>query len=140
MVVVSFSPAVLGWMCSGYTDMRFSAAGYFWQMINSGFTAANMLYLKVVMEKVKKYTSNGERLDEFSMVFYNNLLSLPLIFMVMVAQGELATLPEQKDLTNPAFLVVALLSSLVAFGISYVFLAAVLCSRGLLSPACSCRY
>ena len=109
-------------------------------MINSGFTAANMLYLKVVMEKVKKYTSNGERLDEFSMVFYNNLLSLPLIFMVMVAQGELATLPEQKDLTNPAFLVVALLSSLVAFGISYVFLAAVLCSRGLLSPACSCRY
>lgn len=32
------------------------------------------------MEKVKKYTSKGERLDEFSMVFYNNLLSLYVVF------------------------------------------------------------
>eukprot|EP00889_Picochlorum_renovo_P000670 jgi/Picre1/27700/NNA_000664.t1 len=88
-------------------------------MVNSGFTAANMLYLKVVMEKVKKYTSKGERLDEFSMVFYNNLLSLPLIFAVMVMQGELTTLPQQPDLTNPAFLIVAALSGLVSFGISF---------------------
>jgi GDP-mannose transporter len=110
---------VLSAVVGGFTDLSFSASGYFWQMVNSAFTAANMLYLKVVMEKVKKYTSNGERLDEFSMVFYNNLLSLPLIFIVMVMQGELTTLPQQTDLTNPAFLLVASLSGLVAFGISF---------------------
>lgn len=71
------------------------------------------------MEKVKGYTSTGERLDEFSMVFYNNLLSLPLIFGVMLLQGELATLPQQPDLYNPAFLVVASLTGLVSFGISF---------------------
>jgi GDP-mannose transporter len=110
---------VLSGVVGGMTDLAFSASGYFWQMVNSAFTAANMLYLKVVMEKVKKYTSNGERLDEFSMVFYNNLLSLPLIFVMMVMQGELSTLADQPDLTNPAFLIVAFLSGLVAFGISF---------------------
>jgi len=110
---------VISAVVSGYTDMTFSASGYFWQMINSGFTAANMLYLKVAMEKVKKYTSNGERLDEYSMVFYNNLLSLPLIFLVMWGRGELGIVWEQEDLHNPAFLIVAGLSGLVGFGISF---------------------
>ncbi len=110
---------VISAVVSGYTDMTFSASGYFWQMINSGFTAANMLYLKVAMEKVKKYTSNGERLDEYSMVFYNNLLSLPLIFLVMWGRGELGSVWEQEDLHNPAFLIVAGLSGLVGFGISF---------------------
>lgn len=114
MALMVLSAAVSGW-----TDMSFSASGYFWQMVNSAFTAANMLYLKVAMEKVKKYTSNGERLDEFSMVFYNNLLSLPLIFLVMAGQGELGILAEQEDLRNPAFLIVAMLSGLVGFGISF---------------------
>jgi GDP-mannose transporter len=110
---------VLSAVCGAFTDLAFNAAGYFWQIVNSAFTAANMLYLKVVMEKVKNYTSNGERLDEFSMVFYNNLLSLPLIFLVMVFQGELKTLPDQPDLYNPAFLFVASLTGLVGFGISF---------------------
>lgn len=110
---------VVSAVAGGFTDLSFSASGYFWQLVNNGFTAANMLYLKIVMEKVKKYTSTGKFLDEFSMVLYNNLLSLPLIFILMVMQGELTTIGEQKDLTNPAFLIVALLSGLVAFGISF---------------------
>lgn len=71
------------------------------------------------MEKVKAYTSNGEKLDEFSMVFYNNLLSLPLILILMIVQGELSTLPQQPDLYNPAFLAVASLTGIVSFGISF---------------------
>jgi GDP-mannose transporter len=64
-------------------------------------------------------TASGERLDEFSMVFYNNLLSLPLIFAVMVIQGELTALPHQPDLYNPKFLIVASLTGIVSFGISF---------------------
>ena len=71
------------------------------------------------MEKVKQFTSNGDRLDEFSMVFYNNLLSLPLIFAVMTAQGELQRLPHQPDLYNPRFLIIASLTGIVSFGISF---------------------
>lgn len=39
---------VLSAVVGGFTDLAFSASGYFWQMVNSGFTAANMLYLKYV--------------------------------------------------------------------------------------------
>lgn len=39
---------VLSAICGGFTDLSFSASGYFWQMVNSGCTAANMLYLKCV--------------------------------------------------------------------------------------------
>ena len=46
-------------LCSAVTDLSFSAAGYFWQIVNSALTAANMLYLKVVMEKVKAVTRSG---------------------------------------------------------------------------------
>jgi len=37
---------VLSAVCGAFTDLSFNAAGYFWQIVNSGFTAANMLYLK----------------------------------------------------------------------------------------------
>lgn len=113
---------VLSAICGAFTDLAFSPAGYFWAIVNSGFTAANMLYLKIVMEKVKAYTSNGEKLDEFSMVFYNNVLSLPLIFLMMVFRGELSIVLEQPDLYNPAFLIVATLSGIVGFAISFCVL------------------
>lgn len=35
-------------------------------------------------------TVNKQRLDEFSMVFYNNLLSLPLLGALVVAYGEVS--------------------------------------------------
>ena len=39
--------------------------------------------------QVVNVTANKTKLDEFSMVFLNNLLSLPLIFGLMVFYGEL---------------------------------------------------
>lgn len=56
------------------------------------------------------------------MVFYNNLLSLPLLLALMAAQGELSTVLEQPDLYNPRFLIVAGASGLVGFGISFCVL------------------
>ena len=37
---------VLSAVCGAFTDLAFNPSGYFWQIVNSGFTAANMLYLK----------------------------------------------------------------------------------------------
>jgi GDP-mannose transporter len=37
---------VLSALCGAFTDLAFNAAGYFWQIVNSAMTAANMLYLK----------------------------------------------------------------------------------------------
>ena len=53
--------------------------GYLWQLVNCLFTAGYSLYLRGTMDRVVALTVNKTKLDEFSMVFYNNLLSLPLI-------------------------------------------------------------
>ncbi len=63
-------------MCS---DMQ----GYAWQLVNCLFTAGYSLYLRGTMDRVVTLTANKTKLDEFSMVFYNNLLSMPLISALM---------------------------------------------------------
>lgn len=65
---------------------------------------------------------NKTRLDEFSMVFYNNLLSLPLISVLMWWYGELDSVLYEPALGNPMFLIAAMASALVAFGISFASL------------------
>jgi len=40
---------VLSAVCGAFTDLSFSTSGYFWQIVNSAFTAGNMLYLKYVV-------------------------------------------------------------------------------------------
>ncbi len=54
-----------------------------WQLVNCLFTASYSLYLRGTMDRVVTLTANRTKLDEFSMVFYNNLLSLPLIGVLM---------------------------------------------------------
>ena len=48
-------------------------------------------------------------------VYINNLLSLPLVLVVMASQGELKSVWEEPDLLNPAFQTVAVLSGVLAF-------------------------
>ena len=53
------------------------------------------------------------------MVYYNNLLSIPPILCLMFFFGEHNTLLSQPALSNPVFLMVALLGGLIGFGISF---------------------
>lgn len=113
---------ILSALCGAATDLAFDIRGYFWQLANCGFTAAYSLYLRGAMDRVAAHTVSGKKLDEFSMVFYNNLLSLPLIGLLMAGSGELTTVWSEPDLVNPSFLSVALLSGLLGFGISFTSL------------------
>jgi GDP-mannose transporter len=54
------------------------------------------------------------------MVFYNNLLSLPVLGIMMLWQGELNSLLNQREiLHNPYFIAVVILTGLMSFGISF---------------------
>jgi GDP-mannose transporter len=108
--------------CGAATDLAFDLLGYIWQLVNCLFTAAYSLYLRGVMDRVVAHTANKTKLDEFSMVFYNNLLSLPLIFVLIVWSGELETVQQDSALSNPRFIAAAVASCLVAFGISFASL------------------
>lgn len=109
-------------VCGAATDLAFNFTGYFWQLINCMFTAAYSLYLRGVMDRLVNLTVNKSRLDEYSMVFYNNLLSLPLLLVLIWHSGELDTLAQEPDLRNPYFLTAAVASSLLAFCISFATL------------------
>ena len=74
------------------------------------------------MDRVAAVTSNKEKLGEFSMVFYNNLLSLPAVAVLMMFTGEFRSIWNEPDLHNPSFLLVAGLSGLLGFGISFTSL------------------
>jgi len=113
---------LLSALCGAATDLSFNAAGYIWQMVNCGFTAAYSLYMRGAMDRVALVTSNGKRLSEFSMVFYNNLLSLPFLLIIMASTGELHRVWSEPDLTHPGFLTVAAFSGLLGFAISFTSL------------------
>jgi GDP-mannose transporter len=101
------------------TDTHFTFAGYAWQIANCLFTSAYALTLRSVMDRVAQHTTNKQKMDEFSMVYYNNLLSLPFILGLMWYFGELQTLGHQEALHNPMFQAVALMGGLIGFAISF---------------------
>lgn len=101
------------------TDTAFTWRGYTWQAANCIFTSAYALYLRSVMDRVAEHTTTKQKMDEFSMVYYNNILSLLPIFALMVAFGEHKTIMHQPALSNPTFLVVATLGGLIGFAISF---------------------
>eukprot|EP00803_Ostreobium_quekettii_P002137 evm.model.scf_577EXC.11 EVM.evm.TU.scf_577EXC.11 scf_577EXC:75761-76822(-) len=117
-LVLMFVSALAG----AITDLSFNATGYAWQIVNCLFTGSYSLFLKFTMSKIAIVTEKKRGLEEGSMVLYNNLLSLPLIFMLMVYFGETTTLWQQPALWQPGFLLAACLSGVVGFAISFASL------------------
>ncbi|GLC35477.1 hypothetical protein PLESTB_000203200 [Pleodorina starrii] len=101
------------------TDAHFSWVGYTWQVVNCLFTSAYALCLRNVMDQVPKHTADGQKMDEFSMVYYNNLLSIPPLLLLMAVFGEFGSLAHQPALALPSFQIVALLGGLIGFAISF---------------------
>ncbi|BDA51640.1 GDP-mannose transporter [Coccomyxa sp. Obi] len=109
-------------ICGSITDLAFNLEGYMWQLVNCLFTAFYSLYLRGVMDRVVPLTVKKARLDEFSMVFYNNFLSLPLLLGLIWWHGELHAIIHDPVLRDPSFIMTACASALVAFGISFASL------------------
>ena len=63
--------------------------------------------MRRVMNKVSSITESGRPLDEFSMVLLNNLLSIPLISILVLLNGEHRTLLSEPVLQNNTFLAAA---------------------------------
>ena len=106
----------------GYTDLKCTWVGYSWQLVNCFFTSAYALYLSGAMTRVIPFTSDKERMTEFSMVYYNNLLSIFPIIALMFYFGEFGRLLAEPALYNPEFLLVAVAGGLLGFGISFASL------------------
>jgi len=75
--------------------------------------------MRSVMNKVSTITESGRPLDEFSMVLLNNLLSIPLISILCLVNGEFPAVLSEPALHNPAFLAAATASGILSLGISF---------------------
>ena len=109
-------------MFGAATDLQYNHTGYAWQLINCFFTASYSLYLRGAMDQLLQLTESKSKPTEFSMVFYNNVLSLPLLFGLMWHSGELHMLWKEPALTDMHFLISAVASSVLAFCISFASL------------------
>lgn len=64
----------------------------------------------------------GEKMPTHSQVYYNNLLSIPFVIVLVVIFGEPQKLLHDASIASPAFQAVAVLSCVVGFYISYATL------------------
>ena len=71
---VSFGLMVMGSVVGGFNDLTFNARGYFWMILNSASNAAYLLYMKGAIKAIG--------FNDFDSVFYNNVLSLPILLVL----------------------------------------------------------
>lgn len=124
---------MLSALCGAITDLDFNAAGYAWQLVNCVFTAGYSLTLRGIMDKVIPITCNKKKLDEYSMVLYNNVLSLPLLVIAAGINGEFTSLFQEPALYDFRFQAAACLSAICGFLISF-------CSLWFLSTTTATTY
>ena len=108
-------------IASGISDLSFSLPGYLWQLVNCILTAAYSLYLRSVMNRIKTVTSSGT-LDEVSMVFINNILSIPLLILLVVTSGEVAGVIYAEQWQKCHFLTAITTSGMLGLLISFTSL------------------
>lgn len=79
---VSFGMMALGSYIGSIGDKHVTAWGLFWTFANVFFTVAYVLYMKILLGNVSK------EIGRYGPVFYNNLLSLPFLFIPAFADIE----------------------------------------------------
>ena len=102
---------MVGGAVVAYTgDLTFSIVGYALTLVSA---AVNAGYL-VCIRYTKQRTGSGE----FEMMYYNNILSLPFVLVMMLA-FELEGMRHYEFWFNTGFLVCFFMSSVLAFLLNY---------------------
>lgn len=110
---------VVGGLIAGVTDLSMSLPGYFFVAICCTATA---LYLILIVR-----VGASSKLDTFGLLYYNNLLSLPLMLGYMVLfTDEPANVPSYPHIRDPRFWMFLLFSAAQA---TLLNLAIFLCTK-----------
>ena len=112
IIFVSFGIMIFGAGLAATKDLAFSFQGYAWQIVNCVATSAYVLSLRHATTHVK--------LSRLQMVFYNNVLSLPLLLALVVVKREPHLLNEAVRLgdINATVLLGNAATGLISVGLS----------------------
>jgi len=116
LVFVSLVIIPIGSFVYGYYDLQFHPSGYVWIMINLLSMAVYTIYVKWITIR-HKYTS-------FTMSFYNNILSIPPLLVLMMHHNEVHPAIEKITSMSMGQLLLLTLSCVLGFCISYFGFAA----------------
>ena len=75
---------VAGAMIYGWSNADFSWVGLFWILFNVAGQVAYGVLVKTQMDRRPHFKD----MTKFTMSFYNNMLALPMLLIVLIAQGE----------------------------------------------------
>eukprot|EP01117_Protostelium_nocturnum_P006260 TRINITY_DN2258_c0_g1_i1.p1 TRINITY_DN2258_c0_g1~~TRINITY_DN2258_c0_g1_i1.p1 ORF type:complete len:294 (-),score=35.57 TRINITY_DN2258_c0_g1_i1:84-965(-) len=102
---------ISGAMVASVGDLAFDAMGYALTMLNCLVTA---WYLILIGSKSKE-----TNLSTFGMMYYNNLMCIPLVLLIVLAI-ELPQITSYEYYTDTGFLICFSLSSALAFALNYL--------------------
>ncbi|CAF1524253.1 unnamed protein product [Adineta ricciae] len=97
-------------------DFTFNVQGYIWLGVNIISTSVYQIYIKKVI-----HLAYFENIGSIGMSYYNNLLSLPVLGLIVCITGELGRLMVNFDLQHSQMILsisVILISSLLGFSLS----------------------
>ncbi|KAI8908016.1 hypothetical protein EDD86DRAFT_191867 [Gorgonomyces haynaldii] len=127
MMLLSFGLIVMSSLVSGWADITSPKAASFGQVL-LGYTWMTFNCLSTTMfSLMMKFKIKHVQFKDFDTVFYNNLLSVPVLFLfsVMMEQQEFFKLQDKYFVPNAdtqefyALLAGILVSGVTSFGISY---------------------
>eukprot|EP00499_Haloplacidia_sp_CaronLabIsolate_P010397 CAMPEP_0196772410 /NCGR_PEP_ID=MMETSP1104-20130614/2216_1 /TAXON_ID=33652 /ORGANISM="Cafeteria sp., Strain Caron Lab Isolate" /LENGTH=336 /DNA_ID=CAMNT_0042142545 /DNA_START=1 /DNA_END=1011 /DNA_ORIENTATION=- len=102
---------VIGAIVAGATDLTFSFVGYFLVFLNCIFTATYLVFIN----RLSKQTG----LSTFGLLFYNNIMCVPLVAVTVLATGELPEMVTFPHWARFDFLVCFVASSSMAILLNY---------------------
>lgn len=82
-IVSSMVIMVISSFVAGANDLDYNSLGYFWAGLNAISTTAYVLYMRRIFSSTK--------VSEFTAVFLNNTLALPILFPLLVVRGEFSS-------------------------------------------------
>lgn len=113
LTIASILTMTLGAVLAGMNDLEFNLVGYVWMCINCLFTASYTLYMR--------YATGNIKLTRFGMVYYNNLISMFILFFVCLFRNEFVDLMDPRILTSE-FIVSTFVAGVCGFGLNFASL------------------
>jgi len=87
LVVGSVVIMILGSFIGGWGDLQFDLFGYCMVLLNNLVTALNLVFIKKTLLDTKLAS------DTFGVLYYNSLLSIPVLAFLALIFGEVSALP-----------------------------------------------
>ena len=113
MTIISVSVMVLGSFIGGWGDLQFDLYGYSMVLLNNLVTALNLVFIKKTLLDTKLAS------DTFGVLYYNSVISIPFLLVLVVLSGEIFSLGDYPYWSSLAFQTSFLISACMSFLMNY---------------------